>query len=316
MQHPIHPAALPSDPVSCPRPRNRARIEVVGPDAADFLQRLSSQDIAGLEPGAAAPGAFLDPKGKLIAAAWIGRAPVADAERYIVLVVAEAEARLAEMLERYHFTEKLAISRFHDRDEVVELVGAGACAAVGVEHGALVTPDPETVVFGVERFGIQRAVALGPAAGITPFRAGTDAEDGGWFDVYRVLQGDLKPDVDAEARTLGLEAFLDDHVSTTKGCYTGQEIVARIHTYGHVNRRLVLLRIDGLGAIDTGTQLCETDDGDPVGRVTSAVDVPGAEHRLALGYVPNAFVEPGTQLRLESVEGPVVVTCDFGSQAG
>ena len=62
-------------------------------------------------------------------------------------------------------------------------------------------------------------------------------------ECLRLLAGLLRVGVETEPTTLALEADLDDHVSTTKGCYTGQEIVARIHTYGHVNRKACLLHL-------------------------------------------------------------------------
>ena len=91
-----------------------------------------------------------------------------------------------------------------------------------------------------------------------------------------MLAGLVRIGVETEASTLALEADLDDHCSTTKGCYTGQEIVARIHTYGHVNRKLCLLQLDGDGAIEQPVPLHELEDDLPVGRVMHAVAAPGS----------------------------------------
>ncbi len=105
-----------------------------------------------------------------------------------------------------------------------------------------------------------------------------------------------------------MELPIDDHISTTKGCYTGQEIVARIHTYGHTNRSLCVMGIAGTGPIEPGTELVETEDGDAVGRVMSAAEIPGQGHRLAFGFVPNAFSAPGSELHLAALDGaPVTV---------
>jgi folate-binding protein YgfZ len=288
---------------------SRSALVVDGPDAADFLHRLSSQDVMGLDVGQLAPAAFLNPKGRLEATAEIARiAPT----RFLVIVPVASRESLAALLDRYHFTEKLSIE---DRaeDAVAELVGSEACVRAD-RAVATVVENSGLVLAASERFGVQRVLATGPAEAVAAWRASiADASQlaAPWDELLRIRAGDVRPGVDFDERTIGLEANLDDHVSTTKGCYTGQEIVARIHTYGHVNRRLVLLDVAGQGAIDTGTPLCETEDGDAVGRVTSAADVPGAERRLALGYVPNAFVEPGSDLRLGAVDGPAVRVVAF-----
>ena len=122
----------------------------------------------------------------------------------------------------------------------------------------------------------------------------------------RICAGIARVGVDTEESTLAAEAAIEDHLSLTKGCYTGQEIVARIHTYGHVNRRLRLLEIDSAEAISVGTVLVEPGAGDPVGRVMSSSLLPDGRRRAALGYLPSDFGEPGSRLRLGTREGPLV----------
>ncbi len=112
---------------------------------------------------------------------------------------------------------------------------------------------------------------------------------------------------DSEENTLALELPIADHISSTKGCYTGQEIVARIQTYGHTNRSLCRLGIAGTGPIESGTMLVELDDGDPVGRVMSAADIPGEDCRIAFGFVPGPLAKSGTKLGLGGSAGPEVV---------
>ena len=81
-------------------------LQVTGPDAGEFLHRLCTQDVLGLPEGASRKAAFLDAKGKLLATCAIGR--VAGA--FWIESPAEAVDALAALLERYHFTEKLAIT--------------------------------------------------------------------------------------------------------------------------------------------------------------------------------------------------------------
>ena len=82
-------------------------LEVAGPEAAEFLQRLCSQDVLGLPEGAVAPAGFLDAKGKLQVTALVFR----RGESVWLETQADQAERLHELLERYHFTEQLAIHR-------------------------------------------------------------------------------------------------------------------------------------------------------------------------------------------------------------
>jgi folate-binding protein YgfZ len=125
-------------------------------------------------------------------------------------------------------------------------------------------------------------------------------------ELLRMGAGIVRVGADTEPGTLALEADLDDHVSLTKGCFTGQEIVARIHTYGHVNRGLVLLHLQGGEPIEQPLQLVEPEDGIAVGRVMRAVPVPGRGLRVGFGFLPQDFRGRGTRLRLGDARGAEV----------
>ena len=130
-------------------------------------------------------------------------------------------------------------------------------------------------------------------------------------ECVRMAAGLVRVGIDTEPSTLALEADLDDHCSTTKGCYTGQEIVARIHTYGHVNRKLCLLHLPGGPEIMAPMPLHEPEDQLAVGRVMHAVPVPDRPLRVGLGYLPKDFQALGTRLLLE--DGSEVTVAGFGA---
>jgi folate-binding Fe-S cluster repair protein YgfZ len=92
-------------------------------------------------------------------------------------------------------------------------------------------------------------------------------------------------------------------VSFNKGCYIGQEIVERIRAQGHVNKKLVRLRITGSTLIDPGTKL--TADGKEVGEITSSVYSPESSQVVALAYVRTPQTEPGVTLRAGEYEAQV-----------
>jgi folate-binding protein YgfZ len=284
-------------------------LELTGPEAGDFLQRLSSQDVLSLTEGVVLPAAFLNAKGKLLVTAMVFR----RGESFWIETQAEQSARLQELLERYHFMEKLAI---HSRDfgAVQEhIAGAGSNTFVGECHWSEQADGP---VLHIERRGVtftrchggalveRVADGVGGEASVAPQPMTAEIAE-----AVRMLAGLVRVGVETEASTLALEAGLDDHCSTTKGCYTGQEIVARIHTYGHVNRKLCLLWLAGGDAIAEPVTVVEPEDEIPVGRVMHAISLTEQGMRLGLGYLPKDFQEVGTVLQLE--DGGAVTVAGF-----
>jgi tRNA-modifying protein YgfZ len=251
-------------------------LEVTGPDAGEFLHRLCTQDVMGLLDGQLLPAAFLDAKGKLLVTALVGR----FGGSFWLEVQQEQEARLAALLERYHFTEKLTIRSVGDAP-CQERVAAGEGNAI--ESGPTIR---------VSRRGVQFVRTYGEAPGLAGEPLSSELAE-----CLHMVAGFVRVGVETEPTTLALEADLDDHCSPSKGCYTGQEIVARIHTYGHTNRRLCLLQLEAGEGITAPAPLHDEDE-IAVGRVMHAVPVPGRAMRLGLGYLPNDFQTPGTVLLL------------------
>jgi folate-binding protein YgfZ len=271
-------------------------LRVHGPDAGDFLHRLCSQDVLALADGRLRPAAFLDPKGKLLVTCLVFRLDGA----FWLETQAEQVDRLTAVLERYHFTEKLAIER----------PATGSCfedvswwSNAPADCQAKLVDGRPVLSFG--RRGVRFTRAYGGALELPHANDDGSATpvamrplDAERAECVRMLVGLLRVGVETEPTTLALEADLDDHLSTTKGCYTGQEIVARIHTYGHTNRKACLLWL-GPGAPITAAQaLHELEDKLAVGRVLHAVPVPGRDERLGVGYLPKDFHALGTKLAL------------------
>ncbi len=274
-----------------------AALDLTGPDAGEFLQRLCSQDVQALGQGGVAPAAFLDAKGKVQATCLV----TGGGERFVLEVPQEQLDRLAALLDRYHFSERLTMRARPPgpcRERIEPAVGDGVAAARSSESGLVVR---------FARRGVQFTRSHGEGVSLEGASVDGAPLDAARAECLRMAAGFVRVGVETEAATLALEADLDDHCSTTKGCYTGQEIVARIHTYGHVNRRLRLLRLPDGPSIDAPVQLVEPDDGVPVGRVMRAVPAPGLGFRVGLGYLPKDFQAVGTRLAFAEGGGEVVV---------
>ena len=133
-------------------------------------------------------------------------------------------------------------------------------------------------------------------------------------DVLRVEAGLPRYGADMDETVLAPEANLTGYISLTKGCYVGQEIVARIDARGHTNRALTGLILDGSDLPIAGAKLffaCETEPLRETGRLTSVVDsAPAAGgSAIALGYVRHEHRVPGTRLVVgEYGQGEAIVT--------
>jgi folate-binding protein YgfZ len=131
----------------------------------------------------------------------------------------------------------------------------------------------------------------------------------GWeaFEIARVEAGIPRFGVDMDESNLAPETGIESRaISYHKGCYIGQEVIARIRTYGQVAKRLFRLRIEGGALPARGDKLFR--DGKEAGYITSAITSPALNMRLALGYVRREFNEPGTALEVATAGGNLQAT--------
>ncbi len=252
----------------------RALIWVEGPDSAGFLHGLLSNEVAGLEPGASRPALLLDARGRVVVAVTVHR----DGPDAFTLVVEPHLAdALAAALERYHFSEDLEILGPEPTDA---LVVAGSPPSVGEGDIVLAGAVPGT-------HELIPADPSGPLPDGRPERA-PDA-----LETARILAGVPRVGVDTQETTLVQEAGLEDvAVSFDKGCYLGQETVARAQFRGKVNRHLRGLRFLG-AAPEVGAEVTLADRG--VGTLTSVAALPDGAVGLA---ILRKEAEPGTLVQV------------------
>lgn len=275
-------------------------LQVQGPEAVEFLHRMCSQDVAGMALGEVRSAAFLDGKGKLLAVCELLR----EGDSVWVSTQQHLVDFLAELLERFHFTEDLQISVPTDfvAADVVGVAATGGLPAGQGDCDAL-----GLLRLAGTRDGVHWLRCHGPATAVDTWLADqAPSVDGALRDCLRFLLREPCVGSDSEPNTLALEWPIDEHISTTKGCYTGQEIVARIHTYGHTNRSLCLLGVESDVAIEASAAIVETEDGDPVGRVMTSAVLPDGKQQLAFGFLPSDFTATGTVLALLAQDGPRV----------
>jgi tRNA-modifying protein YgfZ len=235
--------------------RPRGFVGVRGPEAESYLQRMLSNDIEALGIGDSCDALLLTPRGRVIAPTVVWRRAVDD---FLLLT----EPRLDDVLRR-----ELVRSRFATKVEIeIEVHRSVLVFGEEAPRGAVANRD-----YGVPAYEL---VDLDPPEG-KPI-----ADEA--LERLRILARTPRYGLEVDESVLPAEAGLDDRaVSFTKGCYPGQEPVARLHYRGHPNRTLRVLAFDE-GDPPEGAEL--TFGGKVVGRVTSVARDDGSGF-VALAYV-------------------------------
>jgi folate-binding protein YgfZ len=248
-------------------------VRVVGPDAASYLQGQLSQEVEALAVGSSAWSFVLQPQGKVDA--WFRITREAD-DAFLLDVDGGFGAALVERLERFKLRTKADLTRLED----------WRCLAVrGLQTPASRhEPGPSASLVTESGWGVEGFDLLGPA--VEPpdgVGEGTLAE----YEALRIECGVPRMGSELTERTIPAEAgqeVIDRSVSFTKGCYTGQELVARIDSRGgNVPKRLRGLVLDGDVPPEPGEPV--EVDGVEVGVVTSAARSVRLDAMVALAYV-------------------------------
>ena len=241
--------------------RPRSFVRVSGPAAEEYLDRMVSNDVAALGPGEACEALLLTAKARVIAPLVVLRRQHED---FLVLTEPELGERVRDVLVRSRFAAKVEIEAEEHTSHVV-FGGEGIpTAAYGEAAAEVLDADLEPTV-SAEQLELLR------------IRAGTPA----WGR-------------EIDDRIIPAEAGLTERaVSFTKGCYPGQEPIARLHYRGHANRGLRVLALEELPEADAELLY----EGKSVGRITSAAR--DGDAVVALAYVRREVPE-GAALELVS----------------
>ena len=220
----------------------RAVLELTGSEAAEFLQGQVSNDVEALEPGQGCYATLLDHKGKLRTDMRVLRlAP----DRLLVDAEPIGRRPLAHNFEMYSLGRDVKPKDVSDDRVVLSLVGPRAHELLtdppaGEEHAC---DEAEGVVRMITDVGVDLILPAGREAEVRATLDAPDADEQA-AEVLRVERGRPRLGLDMDASTMPQEAGINDRaVSFTKGCYVGQETVARLHYKGKPNRHMRGLRL-------------------------------------------------------------------------
>lgn len=297
----------------------RGILELTGKDRTRFLNGMVTNDVRSLKPGSGLYAAMLNTHGKLIADMRI----YALADAYWLELHGELIPKVREALERHLIADQVEVRDRSAEFVVIALQGPasalllgglgmeGAKSLAAHQHLEAATGGAPVRVIragetGEEGFIVVASAAEAPAVWQALLQAGHGGElrpvGMEALDILRIEAGIPWYGLDMDESALLPEVGLEQAVSLSKGCYIGQETVARVAHRGHVNRHLVGLLIKAGEVPASGTPLLY--EAREVGRVTSAVHSLSLDRPIGLGYVRRELMAPGTTLDLRTFHGP------------
>ncbi|HEV2707992.1 MAG TPA: glycine cleavage T C-terminal barrel domain-containing protein [Pyrinomonadaceae bacterium] len=301
----------------------RGRVEVSGGEAIQFLNGLITNDVKTLGAGAWMRAAFPNPQGRLLASVRVMRLE----DNFLFDTEPETREAMFKTLARFTLAGDFRVRDLSAETDMLSVQGARA----GEVLEAVLGREAASAVRG------RVASARFADASVTLLRATHTAEDG--FDliapvgvaealrealiaagarvvgreaqeVLRVEAGVPRYGVDMDETNVVSEVVNEDALSFTKGCYVGQEIIARIHWRGHVAKKLTGLVLDESldetrAAMLSGAKLSAEGEERDAGRLTSCVYSPRLKRLVALGIVKYDYLAPATRVRVVATDAEV-----------
>ncbi len=291
-------------------------LTITGKDRIPFLNGLLTNDISKLTERGGIHSVLLNTKARVLADLYLyegGDHMLADTGE-------STAAKVKDILDRFIITE---VVQLHDSgDDQVHITVQGPKSTRALK---------EIIGLDVQDLKPLQHRTLGPSRIIARDRTGQtgydiilplDESEAVWqafllkggelgvrpvglkaLDILRLEAGQPKYGVDVDENTIVLEAGYKDAISFTKGCYMGQEVVARVTHIGRVNKQLVKIEV-GAKDVPASRSKLSSDDRD-AGFLTSAAFSPGLGKVVGLAYVNRDFAKEGTRLSLESGSTPL-----------
>lgn len=284
------------------------KAKITGRDAQDFLHRMISNDVKSLQPGKGVWGLFLDIKGHIQ-----GDMKIYRFQDFLMMILQRhALERVIKGLDRYVISEQLRMIDVSEEFGLFQIFGPNA-ASVLLSKGVQALPTDElsfqsASINGIEiqiiRMGTGYSILV-PAGSATDLLNFLDLQPIGQrgFNIFRIETGLPVLGLDYDDSNLPQESRLDKAISFTKGCYLGQEVIARLDAQGHVNKILVGLESNTELKPEQKLYFGEKE----IGRITSAAYSPLKKLNVGLGYVRREHAKDGQTLQFSNDNTTVIV---------
>ncbi len=275
----------------------RGLIAVWGKEAVQFLDGLISNDMKTLEDGQQMLAAFPNAQGRLLAVVRVLR----QGDKYLFETEDSTREKVFQNLFRFTFAGDFFVEDLSEMYRYFEVFGTaqssppyeGGVAAFRGRGGSLTLVVPDDKADEVlKKFEVDGATEI--------------SDD--LYEILRIESGTPKYGVDMDETTIVPELGIDGMISYNKGCYIGQEIIARIYFRGHVAKRLTGLVLSeppaSAGGQLAGAELT-TPDGKNAGRITSVTFSPKLDKTIALAFVRYDYLASGTELMVGDISSTV-----------
>ena len=281
------------------------RLRMSGADALDLLNRLSTNNLDDLAIGDLQGTVLTTNKGRIIDLLYVLR----QDDHLLVFTGPETRQRVAEWIDFYTFIEDVVVEDVTEETAMLSVVGRAAASTLPqLADMPLYSSAPLTIhgvdvvalrtdFAGVDGYDLIVPAEQAPALWDALTAMGAAPVGSQALELVRISNGIAGYSSELGEDYNPIEAGLMDFISFNKGCYIGQEVVARLNTYDKVQKHLVKLSWDGDVSTELPADLLH--DGRKVGTVTSAVKTIDGDRFIGLGFVRKAHVEEGVRLLTE-----------------
>jgi len=311
---------------------SRGRILVSGTEAVQFLNGLITNDMKTLDLDSWMAAAFPSVQGRLIASVRVVRLKDDETDKKVspVFLIDTEEAtfeRTLKTIERFTLAGDFRVTDVTNQTAQLSLKGRNAAEVVRATLGDKAADLlPRQSVQMAWPAGRQNGVPDDATHTLIVMRESNASEDGFGFvvnadqagslwealqdagarpvghaalEILRVEAGVPRYGVDMDETNVVTETALDDAISYTKGCYVGQEIIARIKYRGHVAKKLTGVSFEQPVKVPVGSAI-HSADGKEAGRITSVTDSPRLGRTIALAYLKYDYLAAGTSVKVNS----------------
>lgn len=297
---------------------DRGKLRLSGKDHLKFLQGMLTNDVMKLGEGEGMYAAILTVKGRMLSDMHV----YGEKESVLLDLEPGLNIKVGEILKRYRLsykaniddlTESMGLLYIHGplaRRLLVQVTGVEKLPLEELSHMRAAIDGRDVTIVRISRTGGEGYDIYAPADALSDIWK-VLIENGGAhgimpvgrsaLDTLRIESGIPLYGADMDEETIPIEAGIWNALNFEKGCYVGQEVVARIKWRGHVNRHLSGLVLSDEKIPRKGSEIFVGEK--KIGYVTSAVRSPALGKPLALGYVRREYIEPGTSVRIKLPDG-------------
>lgn len=292
---------------------NRGRLLVSGTEAVQFLNGLITNDMKTLAEHRWMPAAFPNVQGRLLASVRVIRLKDEGTDKtgptFLIDTEAVTHERVLKTIERFTLAGDFRVTDVTRQTALVSVQGSKAADVVRSVVGDTAALEPNgvsainevTVIRSSDTGepGFDLLVNAEQANSLWETLQAVGAQPVGYeaLEILRIEAGLPRYGVDMDETNVVTETGLDEAVSFTKGCYIGQEIIARIKYRGHVAKKLTGLLFEKGVKAEAGATIKST-DGKEIGRITSITYSPHLQRAIALSYLKYDYLASGTSVRI------------------